>query len=82
MVFGRLAGFCRKAKAALKDAGFAYEEIEASQQLSLLRKAKEVTGQQTVPQVGPKESHRIPVLCLKQKPRADRQKWHLEVLGS
>ncbi len=44
--------FCRATKAELKGAGVAFQEIDLSRQLEVLRKAKEITGQSTVPQVG------------------------------
>jgi glutaredoxin len=36
---------------ALKKAGVAYQEIDLSRQLEVLRRAKQITGQSTVPQV-------------------------------
>jgi len=43
--------FCRAIKAELKQAGIAFQDIDLSRQLEVLRKAKQITGQSTVPQV-------------------------------
>lgn len=43
--------YCKRAKEALRQAGFAYEEIELSRDLDLLRSIQQATGVRTVPQV-------------------------------
>eukprot|EP00976_Prorocentrum_cordatum_P095560 1190228-Prorocentrum_minimum.AAC.3 len=42
---------CKRAKAALTANGIVYEEIQLQERLELLKRLKEVTGRQTVPQV-------------------------------
>jgi Glutaredoxin len=43
--------YCKKAKAALKDAGVEYDEAELGSARDVLAKVKETTSQSTVPQV-------------------------------
>lgn len=43
--------FCKRAKDRLHQTGLQYQEIEASSQLQLLSKIKDITGRRTVPQV-------------------------------
>lgn len=43
--------YCKKAKAALRNAGVPFEELELSEQLEVLTRIKQLTGQATVPQV-------------------------------
>eukprot|EP00240_Pyramimonas_obovata_P000549 CAMPEP_0118922860 /NCGR_PEP_ID=MMETSP1169-20130426/1626_1 /TAXON_ID=36882 /ORGANISM="Pyramimonas obovata, Strain CCMP722" /LENGTH=537 /DNA_ID=CAMNT_0006863787 /DNA_START=279 /DNA_END=1892 /DNA_ORIENTATION=+ len=42
---------CKRAKAALTANGIIYEEIQLQERLELLKRVKELTGRQTVPQV-------------------------------
>lgn len=43
--------YCKRAKDALRQAGVAYEEVELSRDLELLRSIQQATGVRTVPQV-------------------------------
>ena len=52
-------GFCRKTKTALRMAGLDYEEVDVSRQPDVVKKAKELTGHQTVPQANSYEKQEL-----------------------